>query len=421
MTTVQSYRSGSFLVAAEQLGIEVVQAVHLPRKLAEFWELTLGVDFNDVQTAVSTIVEFAQERPLAGILAIDDSGVLLAAEASAALNLPHNDPKAAWAARDKYKMRQLLAAGGAPVPLFLLLDFEMGLDEVEVNVSTHIGYPCVLKPRQLSGSRGVMRCNNEAELAAGVARLRQIDTEANSFLVEQFIPGIEVALEGMLENGRLRVLALFDKPDPLDGPFFEETIYVTPSRLSESVQEAIGEATANAAAALGLRTGPIHAELRINENGPWIVEVAGRSIGGLCSQTLRFDDNGSLEELILRQLCGLPMPPMARTGKAGGVMMIPIPQAGLLRGYDGVEAATAVSGVEEVKITAPLNNRLLQLPEGESYLGFIFARAETPAAVEAALRQAHNHLQFQIDVEIPLKLSPSSILLQRGRAGVREK
>jgi len=248
-------------------------------------------------------------------------------------------------------------------------------------------------------------------LAMAVNRLKKLldsliaPGASKPFLVERFIPGLEVALEGLLDNGRLHLLALFDKPDPLDGPFFEETIYVTPSRLAPATQAAIVETTAQAAAALGLQTGPVHAELRVNDNGPWIVEIAGRSIGGLCSRALRFDagDLGtSLEELILRQACGLPIPSLGREKQASGVMMIPIPAAGLLRRVEGVAEAEAVPGVDDVTITARLNYRIVPLPEGDSYLGFIFARGETPGAVEAALRQAFGRLRFHIDEEIRL-------------------
>jgi hypothetical protein len=243
---------------------------------------------------------------------------------------------------------------------------------------------------------------------AAVHRLERLlisihgDAKPQPYLVEQFVPGFEVALEGMLDNGRLQVLALFDKPDPLDGPFFEETIYVTPSRLPEEDQTAIADCTTQAAKALGLYTGPIHAELRLNDEGPWIVEVAGRSIGGLCSQTLRFGTDASLEELILRQACGLEIESSQRTDEAGGVMMIPIPEAGLLQKVEGCQEAEAVPLVESVEITAKVNYSLLPLPEGESYLGFIFARGETPEAVEAALREAHSKLHFQIVPQIPL-------------------
>jgi biotin carboxylase len=250
-----------------------------------------------------------------------------------------------------------------------------------------------------------MRADNSEELVAAVMRLRRMlpRREPQFYLVEQFVPGFEVALEGMLADGRLTVLALFDKPDPLDGPFFEETIYVTPSRLPDAVQQAIADCTAQAALALGLRIGPVHAELRVNDDGPWLIEIAGRSIGGLCSQTLRFGVDGSLEEMIVRQACGLDLD-LRPSGRASGVMMIPIPEAGLYKGVSGLEAAQAIPLIESIEITAKLNYALVPLPEGDSYLGFIFARGETADAVEVALRQAHHCLEFQIASQIPLIL-----------------
>jgi hypothetical protein len=216
------------------------------------------------------------------------------------------------------------------------------------------------------------------------------------------LPGVEVALEGILERGKLKVLALFDKPDPLEGPFFEETIYVTPSRLPEAVQQAIFVHTDQAVKALGLHHGPIHAELRVNEAGPWLLEVAGRSIGGLCSETLQFGSDISLEELILRQAIGLEVTSLDRDNRANGVMMIPIPETGILKEVTGLAEAEAVAHIDRIEITAAINYPLIPLPEGESYLGFIFAGGETPAEVEAALRQAHTKLRFRIEPMLPL-------------------
>jgi len=268
-------------------------------------------------------------------------------------------------------------------------------------IATQVTFPCVVKPLTLSGSRGVIRANNGEELTAAITRLRRVLLKLNPepdqpFLVEDYIPGVEVALEGMLDNGKLHLLALFDKPDPLVGPFFEETIYVTPSRLPKAVQQDILDTTMESAQALGLRTGPVHAELRVNEQGSWLVEVAGRSIGGLCSQTLRFGVDASLEELILRQAAGMGIGDTQRQNSASGVMMIPIPEGGLLRGFSGVAEAEAIELIESVEITAPLNNTVTPLPEGESYLGFIFARGETAEVVETALRTAHEKLHFDI-------------------------
>ena len=402
LTTPQSYRARPFLAAAKKLGIAIIQGVDLPEALAQQWGVRLSLDFSRPETAVSHIIQFARERPLVAILPVDDAGAVLAARASQALGLPHNKVAAAEAARDKFKMRQMLAAAGVNSPSFRRFSIGEGLDAVSRQVGAEIGFPCVVKPLHLNGSRGVMRANNAAELSAAVARLRQMLPTDSLFLVESYLPGVEVALEGVLENGRLYPLAIFDKPDPLDGPFFEETIYVTPSRLPEAVQAQIVETAAAGAIALGLQLGSVHAELRVNEAGAWIVEVNGRSIGGLCSQTLRFDMGMSLEELILRQATGLPVGHLQREKQASGVMMIPIPHGGILRSASGVEAAKAVPGISDVTITAPLHNRLVPLPEGESYLGFIFATGETPAQTEQSLRKAHALLQFQIDEEIPL-------------------
>lgn len=404
LTTARSYRGGAFLQAADHLGIEVVQVVDMAHELADYWRHPLGVDFNDTEAAVHTILQFHARQPVQAILGVDDSGTLLAARASERLGLPYNSPVAAQAAADKYIMRTLMAAGGVPCPRFR----HFTTAEDPAVVASQVDYPCVVKPLHLNGSRGVIRANNPAELVAAVHRLAQMlhqaepDGQPKPYLVEDFIPGFEVALEGILDHGDLTVLALFDKPDPLDGPFFEETIYVTPSRLSAPTQQSIAATVALAARSLGLQLGPVHAELRVNERGPWMLEVAGRSIGGLCSQVLRFGVDASLEELILRQACGLPLLSTEREQRAAGVMMIPIPAAGILQRVDGLDAARATPLIEGIEMTARLNYPITPLPEGESYLGFIFAKGETPAAVEAALRQAHSHLHFAIVPEIHL-------------------
>ena len=301
----RTYRLGAFAAAAERLGVDVVTGDDVPLPLMNrAAALDLPLDYRDLVRSTEAVVAFARRVPVAAIVGVDDSGTLLAARASQALGLPHNAPEAAEAARDKHLMRCRFAAAGVPSPAFRL--WRLSDDPATIAAATR--FPCVVKPTMLSGSRGVMRADDPAELAARFARLRGIlaHERCDEVLVEDYIPGVEVALEGLLDGGRLRTLALFDKPDPLDGPYFEETLYVTPSRLPADVQAAIEAAAAAAAAALGLREGPIHAELRWNERGPFLIEVAARSIGGLCSQTLRFGTDMSLEELILRQALGLP-------------------------------------------------------------------------------------------------------------------
>src|SRR6266849_253274 len=399
-----TYRAGAFLSASRKLNLAVVVGIDLPETLSEYWHVPLGLDFQDPEASVRTIVEYARQHPIAAIIAVDDSASEIAARASSKLGLAHNSPQAAEAARDKLLMRGLMSAGGAPCPVFR----QFLLSEDPVRFATQVTYPCVVKPLRLSGSRGVIRADNVEEFIAAFKRLKRLLLaegyleEETSILVEDFIPGFEVALEGILTHGQLKVLALFDKPDPLDGPFFEETIYVTPSRLPEEVQQDIADCVAVAAASLDLREGPVHAELRVNEQGPWMLEIAGRSIGGLCSTILEFGSGMSLEELILRNALGEEITAVERENSAAGVMMIPIPSAGILKAVHGVEEAKQVPLISGIEISAKLNYLLVPLPEGASYLGFIFARGETPAEVEAAIRRAHSLLRFEIRREIPV-------------------
>ncbi|MGI8643102.1 MAG: ATP-grasp domain-containing protein [Thermomicrobiales bacterium] len=394
-----TYRAGALLDPAKGLGLDVVQVLDLPEKLQQTWEVPLAVEFSDPDRAAARIVAEAQTRPIDAVIAVDDAATMVAAKAGAALGLPHNDPASALAARDKWVMREHFAAAGVPVPAYQRVPVETD----PATIANELSYPVVVKPTRLSGSRGVIRVDEASQLARAFERTRRIianqeGTVGGRFvLIEEYLPGVEVAVEGLLSDGTLRVLALFDKPDPLQGPFFEETIYVTPSRLSPDTQAAIASGTAEAAKAVGLREGPIHAELRINDAGVWPIELAGRSIGGLCSTVLEFGTGVSLEALILRHAVGMPLPADEPVREGAGVMMIPIPKGGMLRAVEGIESARQVPSVTGVEITAKLNQPLVPLPEGASYLGFIFARAASPEAAEAALREAHAKLDFRID------------------------
>lgn len=405
LISTTTYRAKAFLEAARRLGVEVVKGIDVGPALAAAGHTELGLDFRNPAASVRAIRKFHARRPVRAVVGMDDSGTVLAARAAWALGLPHNPVEATIAARDKQRMRKLLARARVPSPAFRLFD----AGEDPLRAAEEVPYPCVLKPTLLSGSRGVIRADDPAAFVAAWRRLRRILWDAakalgpevgRHVLVERFIPGREVALEGMLIGGRLTVLALFDKPDPLDGPFFEETIYVTPSRLPEEVQAAIGACAEQGALALGLQEGPVHAELRLNDEGPWIIEIAARSIGGLCSRILTFGAGVSLEELILRHAAGLEIPDLRRESRAAGVMMIPIPGAGILQSIEGVAAAEAVPGIEGVEITARVGYPLVPLPEGSSYLGFLFARGETPGEIETALRMAHAALRFELSPEV---------------------
>ena len=397
-----SYRVHDFMAAAQAIGIEVTVGAErrqAPEALGEGRTLTL--DFADAARGTEQIVGFARTHPLTAIVAADESATLLAAQAARALGLAHNAPDAVAAAGNKYAMRKAFAAAGLASPNFALVRLDADAHEA----ARVTPYPCVLKPLALSASRGVIRGDDAPAFVAAFARIHALLATAREpvrpdlvahLLVESYIPGVEVALEGLLVAGELQVLALFDKPDALEGPYFEETIYVTPSRLAAPVQAEVIAAARRAAAALGLTEGPVHAEFRVNEQGVWVLEMAARSIGGLCGRTLRFRAGISLEELILRHALGLPLTELAREGRAAGVMMIPIPGAGTLRAVGGEIEARGVPGIEDVRITIPVGQPVVPLPEGDRYLGFLFARGEAPAAVERALREAHRRLHFTI-------------------------
>ncbi|MBI5349853.1 MAG: ATP-grasp domain-containing protein, partial [Chloroflexi bacterium] len=346
LASANSYRKQDFLDAAKRLDIEVVLGMDVPAPMMDDLKCDLPLDYLNIEKSSEKIAAFAAKAKVDAILSADDSATVLAAQASQSLNLRHNSADAAEAARDKFLMRQLFARAEILSPNFLR--FPLSQDPEEI--ADLIPYPCVIKPRSMSGSRGVIRADSPIDFMKAYSRLKPILQQggADDFLAEDYIDGVEVALEGIMNNGEFKVLALFDKPDPLVGPYFEETIYTTPSRLPHHVQQNIFATTAKAASALGLREGPIHAELRINDQGAWLVEVAARSIGGLCSRTLQFGTDMSLEELILRQTFGMEITQTSEVSetsevlKAGGVMMIPIPHGGILRCVYGVEEAQAV-------------------------------------------------------------------------------
>ena len=404
------YRNDDFLAAAARLGVEVVVVSDVCHQLAAGWqEAPLSVKFRDAAAAAEDLALSVAPLAPAAVVGVDDLTALVAALASARLGLPHNPPEAVAAARSKALSRERLRAAGLPVPRFEVFSRDVSSSDLNDRWTT---YPCVVKPLVLSGSRGVIRADTPAELGAAVRRVEAIlcspdvaqrrDPDLLRVQIEEFVPGAEVSLEGLLEGGRLHVLALFDKPDPLDGPYFEETLYVTPSRHPAALQRAVTEAVSAGCAALGLVEGPVHAELRLSPAGPRILEIAARSIGGLCGRALRFGVGVTLEELVLRHALGGAAPPPPREARAAGVLMLPIRRRGTLEAVRGVEQARAVRFIEDVVITAHLREELVPLPEGSSYLGFVFARADTPAEVEAALRTAGGQIEAVVAPRLPV-------------------
>jgi biotin carboxylase len=410
------YQTRGFAEAAEKLGVEVRFGTDRCHKLDDPWgDAALALHFENPREAAKEIARafsggVAGEKTIDAVLALGDRPTVTAAYAAEALGIAGNPPTAAEICRSKLRQREALRTAGVRVPDF----FSFAVSDRLADVVARVKFPCVVKPLSLSASQGVIRADNADELAEAVRRIRLLmespeiqvlrELERERLLVETYIPGREVAVEGLIAGGRLRVLAIFDKPDPLEGPYFEETIYVTPSRLPEEMQEAIEECAGNAIRALGLTTGPVHAEFRVNESGPWVLEIAPRPIGGLCSRALRFGvDRISLEELLLRDALGMPGGDAERENAASGVMMIPVPRSGIFDGVEGIEAAESVPGVTEIQITARLHDYVTAWPEGSSYLGFIFARADAAAEVEAALREAHRRMNFRLSSRLPVE------------------
>ncbi|MPZ88677.1 MAG: ATP-grasp domain-containing protein [Nitriliruptorales bacterium] len=394
-----TYRAADFMAAAKALGVEVVVASDHRQTLAGvIGDRALRIDLRHPPSATEAIVAHSRRVPLDAVVAVDDQGVSVAALAGARLGVAANPPEAVAATRDKAALRRALDAAGVAQPTFRVA--RPGDDVARLAVE--VGVPCVVKPVSLSASRGVIRAEAPAEAATAAERVRAIVCEDEQdppvLLVESYVPGAEVAVEGLLRGGALEVLAVFDKPDPMEGPYFEETLLVTPSRLPAPAQRAVVEAVRDATAAIGLVEGPVHAELRIRpDGGVAVLELAARSIGGLCSRTLRFGMGVSLEEVILRHALGRPVDALTSAFDASGVMMLPIPRAGTLVAVRGQNAARAVPGVAGLEITVPRGRPVRPLPEGDRYLGFLFARGETPAAVERALRAAHGHLDVVIE------------------------
>lgn len=382
-----TYRAADFLEAARRLGAEVVVGSEEDQAMAgRMGDRSIRIDLCDPQSAAELIA--ARTSPIDAVVGVDEQGVLVAAEAASRLGLPHNPPDAVAITRDKARMREVLTAAGLRQPRFEVVGPRTSFDD---------GTSYVIKAASLSGSRAVIRADTPTDAASAVDRVRAIAGEDTIVLAEEYVPGAEVAVEGLLRSGHLDVLAIFDKPDPLEGPYFEETIYVTPSQLPGEVQEQIARTVRSACAAIGLVEGPIHAEVRLADDGCVLLEVAARSIGGLCSRALAFGAGISLEEVILRHALRLDVGDLHRTKQASGVMMIPIPSSGVLRRVDGQDAARAVPGIDGLEITIPTGQPVHALPEGDRYLGFVFASGAEPAEVEAALRSAHHELSVDID------------------------
>lgn len=397
-----TYKAPDFLEAARRMGVDVVVGSPERHVLAGVMgDHSLTLPLEDPEAAVEAIVSHDGRLPIDAVVAVDDAGAVAAALASQRLGLAHNPADAVAATRDKAEMRRRFAVAEVPQPPFATIGPELAGHDV-TRVTDGIGYPCVIKPTTLSASQGVIRADGPEEAVGVLSRVRSIAADAGvagrtPVIVERFVPGAELAVEAILDGGELETLAVFDKPDPLDGPYFEETIYVTPSRLSRTDLDSALAAVSSATAALGLVTGPVHAEVRVRDGRCAIVEVAARTIGGLCSRALYFGSGRSLEELVLANSLGMRQNDDGASHGSSGVLMLPIPRAGVLVGVEGKDRALEVEGIVGVETTIPPGHTVVPVPEGNRYLGFVFARGERPEDVERALRAAQSEIYVRVE------------------------
>ena len=404
------YQTRSFAEAAKALGADVVFASDRCHQLEDPWaDGAIAVRFDEPEDAARRIVKQSLVRPVDGLIALGDRPTATAAYTARALGFAYNSPQSVENCRSKLCQREVLRDAGLPVPGF----FSFRLDKRAEKILPRVQFPCVVKPLRLAGSQGVIRANSPEEFQSAVARIKDLlespevkvtrEPDLDRLLVERYIPGAEVAVEGLLTRGKLRILGVFDKPDPLEGPYFEESIYITPSRLPDEMYDRLLDCAEHTVQALGLTHGPVHAEFRINDEGPWVLEAAPRPIGGLCSRALRFGPKRIfLEELLVRHALGMQGTDLDREDGASGVMMIPVPKTGVLEKVEGEDQARQTPGIEDVQITARLHDLIAAWPEGATYLGFLFAHGKSPAEVEAALRLAHSQLKFEIVERLPV-------------------
>ncbi len=405
------YQTRSFAEAAKALGAHVVFASDRCHQLEDPWaDGAIAVRFDEPEDAARRIVKQSLVQPVDGLIALGDRPTSTAAYTARALGFAYNSPQSVENCRSKLRQREVLRDAGLPVPAF----FSFRLDKRVEKILPRVQFPCVVKPLRLAASQGVIRANSPEEFQAAVARIKDLlespevkvtrEPELDRLLVERYIAGAEFAVEGLLTRGKLRILGVFDKPDPLEGPYFEESIYVTPSRLPDDAYDRLLDCAERTVQALGLTHGPVHAEFRINDEGPWVLEAAPRPIGGLCSRALRFGPQRIfLEELLVRHALGMQGTDLDREDGASGVMMIPVPRTGVLEKVEGEEQARATNGIEDLQVTARLHDLIAAWPEGSAYLGFLFARGKSPAEVEAALRLAHSQLKFEIVERLPVQ------------------
>ena len=395
-----SYRTMRYLQAAEKLNLAVMIISEGEHSIVSEYAQGVHVQFHQPEHALESILSEINKAntQVVSVIGTDDSVIEIAANVAKELGLSYNNVNSAQLARRKDLARKALKENKTPIPYFKLFEIDKTLEQILSNTlqDDFNHFPVVIKPLALSASRGVIRVNNINELEKGLKQVKTIlekhtdldDYEQQWVLLEEYIHGEEIAVEGIVENGQFKLLTIFDKPDPLYGPYFEETYYITPSRLSSELSQQVVDVVQSACEAYGIQTGPVHAECRLRDSKAYLIEMAARTIGGLCSDILEYGLGCSLEEVVLRQSIGQAVD-SSFSETSAGVLMIPVPSKGILKRVEGLLEAGKVEYIEDINIQLRDGYELIPLPEGNSYLGFVFAKAPSFELVEKALRQAY--------------------------------
>ena len=390
-----SYRIAPYLGAAKSLGMKILVVSNSQHSLVPEVAAGITVDFENIDDAIEIILAAIQTLSIRCVFATDDSCVEISSHIAQILKLPHNKPEAAALTHRKDLARKALKAGGCNTPEFQVIS----LDMVE-KFASPIDYPVVIKPLALSASRGVIRADNDEQMISACSRIEGILASAGQsgyirdhILVESYLDGAEFAVEGFIIQGEFHLLTIFDKPEPLTGPFFEETYYLTPTQLDCRQQTELVNEVRQCCKAYGLEQGPVHAEARITKSGIVLLELAARTIGGQCGQLIEFSLQQKLEEIVIQGMCGIK-PELPNNPQAAGVMMIPVTNSGILKRVEGLTNALEIPYIEDIEIHIREGYELIPLPEGSSYLGFIFAKAPKYHEVYQSLKSAYECLRF---------------------------
>lgn len=356
------------------------------------------------EQAIEQALRLHEQTSIGAVLGYEEDATLTVAHIAAALGLPAHPVAAAEAALDKPMMKQRFAAAGIPAA-----DFIVAADEDEAVAWAEAGgYPVVVKPCRGSASQGVIRANDEHTLRQAYRRLRRIirDHELDNggrppsaHLVERYLPGSELSCELLLQYGAPEVITEFGKPLPLTGPYFEESIYLTPPALGAALRREVHELSMAAAKALGFYHGPAHCEIRLTPDGPKVLEIAGRLLGGACAGSFRDRLGEDLDALLLRSALGerITLPAPADDAPTVGALMIPVPGEGRVVAVRGDDGARRVPGVRDVSLQTEPGEIVVPFPEQACYaVGFVSASGPDEAAVVGSLGQAAAQISLEL-------------------------